>query len=306
MPAHPALPRLLRQRGDALKPAGVKILSIQSWVASGHVGNAAALFPLQRLGAEVLAVHTVQFSNHPGHGAFTGRPLAADDIAALVQGLASHGALAGCDAMLTGYLGDAALGGAVLAAVAQIRCENPSALWCCDPVMGDDGKLYVRAGIPEFFAAEALAQADILTPNQFELGLLSQRDCCTEQDALEAATMLRARLRPAGPRIVLVTSLTTSDTPAGKLDMLLCCEAGAFWLRTDLLPTKFHGAGDTLAALFLFHVLAGLAPRLAVHRAASSMAGLLRRTFEASSAELLTVTAQKEFVAPSASISMRV
>jgi pyridoxine kinase len=283
----------------------VKILSIQSWVASGHVGNAAALFPLQRLGAEVLAVHTVQFSNHPGHGAFTGRPLAPEDIAALVQGLAAHGALSGCDAMLTGYLGDAALGGAVLDAVAQIRAENPGALWCCDPVMGDDGRLYVRAGIPEFFAEEALAQADILTPNQFELGLLSQRDCRTEQEILDAAAMLRGRLRPSGPRIVLVTSLTTVDTPPGKLDMLLRCEAGAFWLRTDLLPAKFSGAGDTLAALFLFHILAGAAPADAVRRAASSMAGLLRRTFEAASKELLTVAAQEEFVAPSVTVSLR-
>jgi pyridoxine kinase len=114
----------------------------------------------------------------------------------------------------------------------------------------------VRAGIPEFFAGEALAQADIVTPNQFELGVLSQCDCATEQDILDAAAILRARLRPTGPRIVLVTSLTTAQTPPGKLDMLLCCATGAFWLRTDLLPAKFSGAGDTLAALFLFHILA--------------------------------------------------
>ncbi len=288
-----------------MKPGRVKILSVQSWVAAGHVGNAAALFPLQRLGAEVLAVHTVQFSNHPGHGAFTGRPLAPADIAALIHGLARHGALAGCDAILTGYLGEAALGGAVLDAVAQIRGENPDALWCCDPVMGDDGKLYVRAGIPEFFAGEALAQADILTPNQFELSILSQRECATEQDILDATAILRARLRPSGPRIVLVTSLTTAQTPQGKLDMLLRCEAGAFWLRTDLLPAKFSGAGDTLAALFLFHTLAGAAPKLAAQHAASSMAGLLRKTFDAGSPELLTVAAQSEFVAPSVRVTLR-
>jgi pyridoxine kinase len=289
----------LPRRPGAANVAAVKILSIQSWVASGHVGNAAAIFPLQRLGAEVLAVHTVQFSNHPGHGAFTGRPLPAPDIAALVQGLAAHGALAGCDAVLTGYLGDAALGAAVLDAVAYVRAENPAALWCCDPVMGDDGRVYVRPGIPEFFAGDAVPRADILTPNQFELSLLTGLSCDTLAGAQQAALSLRARLRAEGPRIVLVTSLRTAETPADKLDMLLCCAAGTFCLRTALLPAKFSGAGDTLAALFLFHVLSGAGFAAAAEDAASSMAGLLRRTVQAGSAELLTVAAQDEFATPS-------
>lgn len=276
----------------------MKILSIQSWVASGHVGNAAAIFPLQRLGAEVLAVHTVQFSNHPGHGAFTGKPLPAEDIAALVHGLAAHGALAGCDAVLTGYLGDATLGATVLDAVARVRAENPASLWCCDPVMGDDGRVYVRAGIPEFFADEALPRADILTPNQFELGLLSGMATSTAAEAAHAASALRARLRPGGPRIVLVTSLRTAETPANALDMHLCCDDGSFRIRAIMLPGKFSGAGDTLAALFLFHILANGDPAAAAERAASSMAGLLRQTSQAGSAELLTIAAQDEFVTP--------
>lgn len=281
----------------------MKILSIQSWVASGHVGNAAAIFPLQRLGADVLAVHTVQFSNHPGHGTFTGKPLPAADVLALVQGLAAHGALAGCDAVLTGYLGDAALGGAVLDAVARTRAENPAALWCCDPVMGDNGRLYVRDGIPEFFAAQALSRADILTPNLFELGLLSGGPCVTLAEIRQAALALRRRLRPQGPRIVLITSLRSEATPAGSLDMLLCCQDGMFQLRTALLPASFSGAGDTLAALFLFHLLTGAGPVAAAERAGSSMAGLLRRTWQSGGAELLTVAAQDEFVTPSIALS---
>jgi pyridoxine kinase len=287
----------------------LKILSIQSWVASGHVGNAAAVFALQRLGAEVLAIHTVQFSNHPGHGAFTGRALPAPEIAALVDGLAAHGALRHCDAVLTGYLGDAALGPVVLDAVAQMRAHHPAALWCCDPVMGDDGQLYVRPGIPEFFAGAALAQADIVTPNQFELGVLTGAHTGSQTGSqpaiLAAAAALRDRLRPAGPRIVLVTSLAIAETPADSLDMLLCWDGGSAWLRTTLLPAKFSGAGDTLTALFLFHVLAGLPPPDAAERAAASMAGLLRRTFDAASPELLIVAAQDEFVSPSLRVERR-
>ncbi len=280
----------------------MKILSIQSWVAAGHVGNAAAIFPLQRLGAEVLAIHTVQFSNHPGHGAHTGRALPTAEVGALVAGLVAHGALPTCDALLSGYLGDASIGAAVLDAVRQLRAANPAALWCCDPVMGDDGRLYVRADIPAFFAADALPQADILTPNQFELELLSGVPCATAAQAGHAAATLRGRLRAQGPRIVLVSSLRTIETPAHSLDMLLCCEAGAFCLRAKLLAGKFSGAGDTLAALFLFHCLASGDPVLAAECAASSMAGLLARTLQSGSAELLTVAAQDEFTQPSVRI----
>jgi pyridoxine kinase len=281
----------------------MKILSIQSWVASGHVGNAAALFPLQRLGAEVLGVHTVQFSNHPGHGAFTGRAAPAQEITALVDGLANHGALRDCDAILTGYLGDASLGAVVLDAVARVRSANPAALWCCDPVMGDDGRIYVQAGIPAFFADEAISRADILTPNQFELGLLSGQPCGTAEDCVSAALNLRALLCASGPRIVLVTSLRTPETPADALDMLLYCDAGVYRLRSTLLPQKFSGAGDSLAALFLFHMLATRNPVQAAAQAASSMAGLLLRTLQASAAELLTVAAQDEFIHPSVTIT---
>ena len=276
----------------------MKILSIQSWVAAGHVGNAAAIFPLQRLGAEVLAIHTVQFSNHPGHGAHTGRALPAEEVGALIEGLAAHGALRDCDALLSGYLGTPAIGVVLGEAARLLRARQPAALWCCDPVMGDDGRLYVHAEIPAFFTHEAVPCADILTPNQFELEVLTGIACATSGQAHQAAKALRACMRAQGPRIVLVTSLRVAETPAGALDMLLCCEAGMFWLRAPLLAGKFSGAGDTLAALFLFHVLATKDPALAAERAASSMAELLTRTRDAGATELLTVAAQDAFIQP--------
>ena len=139
----------------------MNILSIQSWVAYGHVGNASAVFPLQRLGAEVWAIHTVQFSNHTGYGAWRGQVLPATLIGDCVEGIAERGVLPGCDAVLTGYVGDAATGEAILGAVARVKAANPAALWCCDPVIGDVGRgVFVRPGIPEFFRDRALALAD--------------------------------------------------------------------------------------------------------------------------------------------------
>ncbi len=271
----------------------MNILSIQSWVAYGHVGNASAAFPLQRLGAEVWAVNTVQFSNHPGHGAFRGAVFPASLIRDCVQGIEERGVLPDCDAVLSGYIGDAETGEAVLDAVASVKSANPAALYCCDPVIGDDGRVYVRPGIAELLRDRALPLADLATPNQFELEWLTGGAVGTLAAAKAAITALQAR----GPRCVMVTSLRTEETPADAVD-LLAGEAGRFWrLRTPRLAQAFNGAGDAIAALFLFHRLRGEAAG-AMAAAASSIHGLLRRTMEAGSRELLTVAAQEEFVRP--------
>ncbi len=271
------------------------ILSIQSWVATGHVGNAAAMFPLQRLGAEVWAVHTVQFSNHPGHGAFRGQALGGDAVRDVVDGIEARGLLPRCDAVLSGYLGDAATGAAVLHAVDRVRAANPAALYCCDPVIGDTGKgVFVRPGIPELLGAEAVPRADVLTPNAFELAFLTG-----ERDARPAIAALQARMAPGGRGTVLVTSLRTEATPGDALDLVAADRDGAWLLRVPLLPIAPNGAGDAIAALFLLHLLRTGSARAALERAGSSVAGLLRRTADAGADELLLVAAQEEFVRPS-------
>src|ERR1700742_4512801 len=115
----------------------MNLLSIQSHVAYGHVGNSAAVFALQRLGVEVWPIHTVELSNHPGYGDFRGRPADPVAIPDLVAGIAARGALAKCDGVASGYLGTAAIGAEILAAVARVKAANPTARYCCDPVIGD-------------------------------------------------------------------------------------------------------------------------------------------------------------------------
>ncbi|MCO6419190.1 pyridoxal kinase PdxY [Siccirubricoccus sp. KC 17139] len=274
----------------------MNILSIQSWVAYGHVGNASAVFPLQRLGAEVWAIHTVQFSNHTGYGAWRGQVFPESLIRDCVQGIEERGVLGACDAVLTGYVGDAGTGAAILDTVARVKAANPAALWCCDPVIGDVGRgVFVRPGIPEFFRDRALALADIATPNQFELEWLTGRPIATLAEAKAAV----AALQQGGPRCVLVTSLRTAETPAAALD-LLAAEGGETWrVRTPLLGFAGNGAGDAIAALFLFHRRQSGSARAALERAAAAIHGLLRRTVEAGTRELQLVAAQEEFVAPS-------
>ena len=273
----------------------MNILSIQSWVAFGHVGNASAVFPLQRLGAEVWAVNTVQFSNHTGYGSWRGSVFSGEQIGEVIDGIEARGVLPGCDAVLSGYMGDAAIGTAILDAVGRVKAANPNATYCCDPVIGDVGRgVFVRPGIPEFMAEHAVPRADIVTPNQFELEYLTGLGSETLAKAKAAVAALQAK----GPRTVLVTSLRTDSTPDNAIDML-AAEGGAFFLlRTPLLPLSVNGAGDAIAALFLLHRLRTGSAAAALEGAGSSVFGLLRRTAEAGSREILTVAAQDEFVTP--------
>jgi pyridoxine kinase len=277
----------------------MNILSIQSWVAYGHVGNASAVFPLQRLGAQVWSINTVQFSNHTGYGHWTGQVYTGEAVRDLIDGIAARDVLRHCDAVLSGYLGDAGIGEAILHAVSRVRQENPGALYCCDPVIGDiEEGVYVREGIEAFLRDHALPQADIATPNRFELERLTGLDCRSLAGAKQAVTRLAATMRPDGLRCVLLTSLETEDTPGDHLDLLVG-EGGKFHLmRTPRLPVSVNGAGDTIAALFLFHRIRTGSAAVALEEAGSAVHGLLRRTAEAGSREILTVAAQDEFVAP--------
>jgi pyridoxine kinase len=274
----------------------MNILSIQSHVAYGHVGNDAAAFPLQRLGIEVWPVHTVQFSNHTGYGSWKGSVFDAGVIRDVITGISERGALRLCDGVLSGYMGSADIGDTILDTVLKVRRANPAMRYCCDPVIGDVGRgVFVRPGIPEFMRERALPAADVITPNQFELDYLSGTQTKTLADATAAVSALHAR----GPGAILVTSLQTNDTPADSIDLLASDGTGRFLVRTPKLPISVNGAGDAIAALFFAHFMRSQSVAQALSAAASSVFGILKRTAEKNSREILLIEAQDEIVKPS-------
>jgi pyridoxine kinase len=274
----------------------VNLLSIQSHVAYGHVGNSAAVFPLQRLGVEVWPIHTVQFSNHPGYGDWRGEVFGASLIRDLVAGIAQRGCLSACDGVLSGYMGGADIGEAILDAVAAVKRANPAADYCCDPVIGDVGRgVFVRDGIPEFMRDRAVPAADAITPNQFELDYLSGRASTTLAEARDAIKAVH----DLGPRAILVTSLHTVETPADAIDLLASDASACFRLRTPKLPLAVNGAGDAIAALFFAHYLRSGRVDEALARSASAIFGVLARTAEAGAREIQLIAAQDEIVKPS-------
>jgi pyridoxine kinase len=274
----------------------LSILSIQSHVVYGHVGNSAAVFPLQRIGCEVWPIHTVQFSNHTGYPDWRGRVFDAGLIDDCVAGLAARGALERCDGVLSGYMGSPEIGAAIVRAAEAVRAKNPDAVFCCDPVLGDVGRgLYVREGVAEFMRERALPAATILTPNHFELDLLSGLPSSNIAGARQAVKALHAR----GPSVILVTSLALDDTPADAIDMLVSENGALSLLRTPKEQVHANGAGDVTAALFLAHWLRTRSAPEAIALAASSVYGLIAATAKAGSRELEIIAAQEEFVSPS-------
>ncbi|MCL2179786.1 MAG: pyridoxal kinase PdxY [Treponema sp.] len=276
------------------------VLSIQSHVVYGYAGNTAAVFPLQRLGREVWAINTVEFSNHTGYGAWKGKILGAQLISDLVTGLEERGVLNRCEAVLSGYLGDAAAGRSIADAVLKIKKYSPNSVYCCDPVMGDHGRgFYVKPDIPSIISNELIPLADITCPNQFELEALTGHDTGTITGAVRAINALHEM----GPSIVLVTSYKKVN---GEISMLASNGMNIYIITTPeiLFESIVAGTGDMTAAVFLSRYLETGSIEETLEMCAASVYGVLEASFRSSPAdkntpmELKIISAQNEFITP--------
>lgn len=270
----------------------MNILSLNSQVVAGHVGNSAAVLSLQLLGFEVWAIPTVLYSNHPGQGTFTGRVTPAEEIEALVEGLDQRGHLNDCDGVLIGYLGDAAQGAAAAAIVTRVRQRNPEALVLCDPVMGDrDTGLYVSKDVAKVIKDELLPHADIITPNHFELETLAGQPLRSVEDAVTAARKLQ-------PETVVCTSLQRDGGNEARMETLLTAAAGSWVVRHDRADTAPHGTGDMLAALLLGHIILGKPPEDALRLAVSAVWSVIVAGANSPIGELALVSARANIATP--------
>jgi pyridoxine kinase len=277
------------------------VLSIQSHVVFGYAGNTAAVFPLQRLGREVWAINTVEFSNHTGYGAWRGKVLGAELAADLVTGLEERGVLNRCEAVLSGYLGDASVAMAIVDAVKKVRSVSPNALYACDPVMGDVGRgFYVKPDIPGIFKKELIPLADIVTPNQFELDAITGLNTQNIDDTLKAINILHEM----GPSIVLVTSYKEKE---GELSMIASDKNEIYKITTPELPLGkgVAGTGDMTAAVFLSRYLETKDLKKTLELCTASVFGILEASFKAADVksgmpiELKIIDTQQELVSPS-------
>ena len=280
----------------------MKILSIQSAVAYGHVGNSAAVFPLQRIGVDVLPVYTVNFSNHTGYGAWRGPLIDPADVRDVITGIEERGVFGQVDAILSGYQGGEGIGDVIIDAVARVKAANPVAVYACDPVMGNaKSGCFVAPAIPELLREKVVPVADIITPNQFELGFLTRTEPDTLESTLESVDLARAM----GPRTVLVTSVERPDREEGTIEMLAVDDDGAWIVQTPFLPMKANGSGDVTAALFTAHYVSTGSAQTALERTASSVFDLLKLTLESGERELQLIEAQESYAHPKMQFAAR-
>ena len=279
----------------------MNILSIQSQVAYGHVGNSVAVFTLQRMGHEAWAIPTVEFSNHPAHGGYGGRINGAGLISGLVDGLQERGFLADCHAVLSGYMGSVANGATSLLALDMVRKQNPAALYICDPVFAHAGRgIFVADGLPELFRDKVVPAADIVTPNQFELEWLTDSRISTLDDAIAACRIIQAR----GPQTVVCTSLDRGDAPEGVIETLLVNQQGVWLAATERYEEELFGAGDLFAALFTGHHLAEPHSALSLSRAVSGTRAVLEATVAKGGGELALIAAQDAMINPPVEVAV--
>lgn len=273
----------------------MRILSIQSLVSYGHVGNSAAVFPLQRIGVEVMPVPTVCFSNHTGYGAWRGPLLSGEQVREIITGIEERGGLEHVDAVLSGYQGGNDIGDAILDAVARVKHHNPDAIYACDPVLGNaTSGCHVSSEVQELIRDRVVPHADLITPNQFELGFLTG----TSPDTLESTIDAADAAREHGPRTVLVTSVLRPDRDPETIEMLAVTDAGAWLVQTPQLPLKANGSGDVTAALFTAHLLRTGDAAAALARTTASVFELLEHTAASGQRELQLIVAQESYVHP--------
>lgn len=270
-------------------------MSIQSSVSYGHVGNSAAVFPLQRQGHEVMPVYTVMYSNHTGYGAWTGPMMTGQDVRAVVSGISDRGGLDDCSLVISGYQGGSDIGDAILDSVKLTKGKNPSALYSCDPVLGSADKgCFVSPEVQELIRDRVVPSADIITPNQFELGFLTGTDPHTLDETFDAVD----KIREIGPSTVLVTSVLRPDRPENTIEMMVVNDDGAWIVQTPLLPFKANGSGDVTAALFSSAYVQTGDPALALATTTASIYELLEDTMNSGKRELQLIESQEAYVNP--------
>jgi pyridoxine kinase len=289
----------------------MSVISIQSQVAYGHVGNSAAAFPMQMHGIDVAAVPTTLLSNRPGYPTIRGRVLDAQLVADLLLGLEERGAIDTCRMILSGYLGSAAIAAVVADFVARAKARNPKLAYCCDPVLGDrDRGLFVHADIPPLVRDRLCPLADIITPNHFEFEWLCGTTATTSGQMIAQAQALLAR----GPSTIVVTSAELRDTPPDEIETLAIeqgnggnggkggkggkGELQAWRVRTPKLPISPSGTGDLFASLLVSARIKGAATPDALGHAASAIFAVLERTAISGTVEMRIVESAEELVHP--------
>ena len=258
------------------------ILSIQSSVIFGYVGNSIAAPVLQTLGHDVWRIDTVNFSNHPGYGKFTGAVKELEQLDNEIKGICDLGILPNCEVILSGYLGEIDTAASVLKTVNLVKKQNKAALYVLDPVIGDDDQIYVNESLVEVFKNKLLPKADVIIPNRSELGWLSDIKI-HDLSTLKIAAM---NIIKRGPKNVIVTGVLDAE----NILNYAFSNDGIWMTSVSRIKQKFSGTGDLFSSLFTSAFLETNNLSNALAFATEGCETVLRATCERNSKELSLIS----------------
>lgn len=273
-----------------------QILSMQSHVVYGHAGNTAAIFPMQRLGHQTLALNLLQYSNHTGYGDWGGQAISVTELESVFAGLKKIDILKNIDGIITGYIGSAEQACVLANFIQEIKAQNPNAIYCCDPVIGDEHTgTYARPEVENAIKTHLIKHADILTPNKYELSLLTDQNITDLDSAIRACKLLN----PTGTKKILATSITENPSKTG----VLLCESDnkkAHHIETKKYKLDYtvRGTGDVTAAMFLSHCLSGKSTIAALEQTTNAIHTIAKYSHQNNLTELGIIQCQEAIANP--------
>lgn len=235
--------------GEEFKPVK-NVLTISSHVSHGYVGNDALQFPLNLRDWNVDCIHTTNFSTHPGHGmgAFTGEKSTSKDVLNLYRGLKKFNLTH--DAIIVGYIGTKDNLDVVFNDILTEESKSSAKPFLIiDPIMGDNGKVYVAPGIVDgyksFFGSNII-DIDILTPNQFEFETLAG----IRVDSWDSLKIALEKFCVMYPRIknLVITSVQLGD---GNMYCIGNSNGNMFYYQVNKVNAVFSGSGDLFLGLLM-------------------------------------------------------
>lgn len=253
-------------------------LLISSYVAASRVGATASAFCLRRLGIQTIVVPTTVLGRHPGWGSPGGQSLEADHLRDMWSAIKAQNPK--IDAVMTGYLADDAHIDIAADIISDVKTANPDAVILVDPVMGDDGRLYIPETRAKALITKLLPLADIITPNAWELSFITDKPAKNLEGILETLSDMN------------IACLVTSVPHSESIGAVFVDGAARYFVHHQAFSSVPHGGGDCLAATFLAHLLLGELRRDALAKSVASVFAILSAAVERDAGELPLIREQ--------------